>query len=409
MALNKHELLKCTEEAVSAETKDENLILSYFNECCDQFGLEILPLDINKSQETCEFESERQLRLGFSAIAPGNQQFVEDILAERQKGGGFRSFQDFCERLDLDTFPEHFLERSIEVGMFDAVGESRSRLFTGYERILQGVRKAKADRASQQISLFAILPSSAKGQSIPIELPKADEWTEEERIDHERRGVGFSFSAYLQQREERDRDAAEDVSEETISLAPDEFSDPGQNESVPPSNETLSDMLTTNNDFPHSPELTIPSVTAEIPLEPVIPASQLPPPEEISLLPEDEFKKEQDEEERWGAQEENEQETPLLSSEPEEDRDDESVMLPLPKALIIQLPIQTTTEQTLLELRSLLEESRGDVNVLLEFSDSSHTKTIIKMDASYAVHVSDSLMQAIKMLCGQHAARIVRD
>ncbi|GAK61182.1 DNA polymerase III, alpha subunit [Candidatus Vecturithrix granuli] len=408
MALNKHELLKCTEEAVSAETKDENLILSYFNECCDQFELEILPLDINKSQETCEFEGDRQLRLGFSAIAPGGQQFVEDILAERQKRGGFRSFQDFCERLDLDAFPEHFLTRCIEAGVFDATGELRSRLFNGYERILQGVRKAKADRASQQISLFAILPSSTKDQNIPIELPKVDEWTEEERIDHERHGVGFSFSAYLQQREERDRDAAEDVSEETVSLTPDEFSDPGQNKRIEPSDEMPSDMLAANNNLPHSPALTIPSATAEIPLEPAIPVPQSPPSEEILLPPEDDFKKEEHEEERRRTQEENEQESPAPSSEPAEDHEDESIMSPLPKALIIQLPTQTTTEQTLLELRDLLEQSYGDMDVLLEFSDPSHKKTIVKTDARYTVHVSDSLMQAIEILCGQRAARIMQ-
>lgn len=408
MALNKHELLKCTEEAVSAETKDETLILSYFNECSDQFGLEILPLDINKSQETCKFEGERQLRLGFSALAPGGQQFVEDILAERQKRGAFRSFQDFCERLDFDTFPEHFLARSIEAGVFDATGESRSRLFTGYERMLQGVRKTKADRVSQQISLFAILPSSAKGQNVPIELPKTEDWTEEERVEHERHGVGFSFSAYLQQQEERDRDTVADAPEATVSLAIDEFSDPGQHDRVEPSDDTPSDILPANPDLPLSPALTIPSATTEIPLELAISAQPSPGPEAIPFPHEEDFK-EEDEKERWGMQEDSEQETPAISSDSGEYTDDESLMPPLPKALIIQLPTQTTTEHTLLELRGLLEQSHGDVDVLLEFSDSSYAKTLIKTDARYAVHVSDSLVQAIARLCGQPAARIMRD
>ena len=124
-------------------------------------------------------------------LVPGQEQFVNDLLTERQKDGDFRSFQNFCERLDLDQVPSEFFARMIEVGAFDSTGESRARLFKGYPRILQGVLKAKADQASQQISLFALAPAVSKAESIPIELPKVDEWTEEERIDHERQATGF--------------------------------------------------------------------------------------------------------------------------------------------------------------------------------------------------------------------------
>lgn len=361
MALNKHELLKCTDEAVSAETKDENRIFAYFHDCC-QLGLEILPFDLNKSQETCEFEGDRQLRIGFSAIASGNQQFIEDILAERQKHGGFRSFQDFCERLDLDTFPEHFWERSIEAGAFDTTGESRARLFAGYERILQGVRKAKADRALQQISLFATTP----GQSVPIELPRVDEWTEEERIEHERHGLGFSFSAYLQQQEELASDSSEESPHEILPL----------NIAEAAVYNEADDTLSENDDLPHPPTAMIPSSTVENPLESAVSAQPSSLSEEVPLT--------------------------------EEKGEDESITTDLSKTLIIQLSTQTITEQTLLALRDLLEQFHGDVDVLLEFSDPSNEKILVKTDARYAVHISESLIEAIAVLCGQHAVRIVR-
>lgn len=361
MTVNIDELHTCIEEAVSAEIKDENQIFTYFNDCY-QLGLEILPLDMNKSQETCSYEGDRQLRLGLSALAPGNHQFIEDLLAEREHHGVFCSFQDFCERLDSDIFPSDFWMRSIEAGAFDSMGESRARLFNGYERMLQGIRQAKADRASQQFSLFATAP----GRSVPIELPKVDEWTEEERIEHERHGLGFSFSAYLQQQEEPASDSSEESPHELLSL----------NIAEAAVYNEADDTLSENDDLPHSPTAMVPSSTVENPLEPAVSAQQPSLPEEVPLA--------------------------------EEKGKDESTTADLPQTLIIQLSTQTITEQTLLALRDLLEQFHGDVDVLLEFSDPSNEKILVKADARYAVHISESLIEAIAVLCGQYAVRIVR-
>ena len=102
--LDLQRLLRMIEEAVGSENKDSKVIISYFQECY-QLGVEILPLDINQSQVTCSVEHGKSLRLGLSALAPGSKQFVEDIIAERQKNGPFQNFQDFCERIDLDSVP----------------------------------------------------------------------------------------------------------------------------------------------------------------------------------------------------------------------------------------------------------------------------------------------------------------
>ena len=38
MNANKEDLLRCVEEAVSAETKDEHLILTYFHDCAQTWS-----------------------------------------------------------------------------------------------------------------------------------------------------------------------------------------------------------------------------------------------------------------------------------------------------------------------------------------------------------------------------------
>lgn len=189
-------LVQLIEDTIIQESSGSTRILSFLREC-RQLGVEILPIDINRSGASCSIEDEKNIRIGFSLLISGKEQFVEDILAERQQNGQFRSFQDFCERIDLDSLPEDFITRCIQVGAFDTIEISRSRLFLGREKILQAVRKTKTERNSGQISLFTALQTSSESQTFPIELPETEEWTEEEIIAQEKDAVGFSLTEYL--------------------------------------------------------------------------------------------------------------------------------------------------------------------------------------------------------------------
>jgi DNA polymerase III alpha subunit len=195
---NRQKLLQFLEETLGTENKNSERIHSNLQEF-QQFGVEILPLDINASRASCAFEGEDKLRIGFSVLIPGDDQIIEDIITEREKNGRFTTFQDFCERIDIAHIPEEFLTRCIEAGIFDSTGASRAQLFQGYQKIIQAVLKAKTDREIHQISLFDALPASSLP---PVTLPEAEAWSEDELIDHEKNALGFSFTEYLQRDEE---------------------------------------------------------------------------------------------------------------------------------------------------------------------------------------------------------------
>jgi len=186
-------LVQLIEETISQESNDSSRIMSFLGEC-RQLGVEILPVDINRSGTSCSIEDEKNIRVGFSLLISGKKPFIENILAERQQNGQFRSFQEFCERTELDSIPEDFIIRCIQVGVFDSIETSRSRLFLGREKILQAVRKANAEKSAGQFSLFTASPES---QTVAIELPDAEEWTEEEMIVQEKAAAGFSFTEHL--------------------------------------------------------------------------------------------------------------------------------------------------------------------------------------------------------------------
>lgn len=61
----------------------------------------------------------------------------------------------------------------------------------------------------------------------------------------------------------------------------------------------------------------------------------------------------------------------------------------------------TVTEDTLYQLRHLLEQHPGDASVILEFIDDDAPATLIKTHPDYAIDISEKFMQAVKQLVGE--------
>ncbi|PIE31302.1 hypothetical protein CSA56_18685 [candidate division KSB3 bacterium] len=419
------QLLTMIEEAVSAEKQNNERIVSFFQECF-QLGIDILPLDINRSEASCVFETETSLRLGFSVILSGNAPFLESFLTDRREKGHFQNFQDCCERLDLAAVPNVFFPRCIESGAFDTIEESRARLFKGYEKIVKAVQSSKAEEASNQISLFAALPAAA-AISVPP-LPQVDEWTDEERIDHEKHAMGFSFTAYLSQQEESEEtesesEAAPHVAEETSSdyheqeevrdtsekndkkeSAEDETDEsvsPSDREKVGESQEPqkVGDSLpaAANDDgsevspaeSPEDAESNIPNAQKNgVPGMETKDSGIVAPPfdDDIPPFPPETFTAEElDASFPQGFDE------PPHPAREDAETDSEAERGPTPEEtsaehavsqfqhVILQCRLKTTTEQTLLRIQELCRQHTGELMLFLEFIGENQQKTYMPM------------------------------
>lgn len=381
MIPNIEKLLPLIEEAVSQSVKDHDRIVGHLQEC-SQLGIKVQPVDINKSGASCTIEQEQEIRLGFSLCVAGSPQFIEDMLAERQKKGNFKSFQDFCERIDLDAVPEKFLTQCVEIGAFDSTDKSRSQLFKEHKQIIQAVRKAKADRASNQFSLFALpitpVPKKTKLAKAAAE-ERIEEWNEEELIAHEKGAVGFSFTEYLTQ---QDADAATD--EEASDVAPEPIETPPVVRETPP-------IIT-----PAEPPVAIAAPEIPQPEQPPAPIiNESPAPEPEIIAPPMEF-----------TPDELESSFPNGVSAAESPKVEPPPPVPTPNAVAIQLSTVKTTEHTLLQLRSILEAHRGTLPVTLEFYDEQHVKTVVKTHADYSIQLSEAVTHKIEKLVGSNAIRV---
>ena len=74
-------------------------VVIYIEEC-KSMGIKVLPPDVNESYDSF-FVVKEGVRFGLSAIKNVGQGAIENIIEERRRNGIYRSYMDFCQRVDL--------------------------------------------------------------------------------------------------------------------------------------------------------------------------------------------------------------------------------------------------------------------------------------------------------------------
>ena len=117
-------------------------------------NIPILPPDINES--TVQFEAtDKGIRFAMAGIKGVGTGVVENILQERQKGGHFKSFWDFCKRLDLKKVGKKNIEYLIEAGCFEDLGWTRDQLMQSIDLLFDAAVKERAAKETGVMFLFA--------------------------------------------------------------------------------------------------------------------------------------------------------------------------------------------------------------------------------------------------------------
>jgi len=132
------------------------------------------------------------IRFGLGAIKGLGAKAVAAIIAERDRGGRFRSLFDFCERVDLSVINRGTLESLVCAGGFDRSGAMRKALLDALDRALEWGQTVQQDRRAGQMGLFATLPGQA-----PSEPPLGrEEWPEAEMLAREKATLGFYITRH---------------------------------------------------------------------------------------------------------------------------------------------------------------------------------------------------------------------
>jgi len=164
---------------------------------CRRLGITVLPPDINYSQANFSIESKDNapaIRFGLTAIKNVGLGAIEPIIAERNKGGEFKSIEDFCRRADLRSVNKRVMESLIKTGALDSLG-SRGALLQSVNSILSLAQRQQQLRETGQATMFDMW-----GAEIPVPMPSLDLATADisikEKLSWEKELMGVYLSEH---------------------------------------------------------------------------------------------------------------------------------------------------------------------------------------------------------------------
>lgn len=175
---------------LSAELKgvagpQREIKMSQAIEECKRMNINVLPPDINKSEENFSIEGSA-IRFGLSAIKNVGSAAIESILTAR-KNGEFKSFKDFLNRVDLRKVNKKTVESLIKAGAFLKFGNIATILFN-YPKVLQDIQILKEKTEKGQFDLFF---SDSSMVNLNDNFKLIEEFSEKELYAMEREVIGF--------------------------------------------------------------------------------------------------------------------------------------------------------------------------------------------------------------------------
>lgn len=150
---------------------------------CERMGITVLPPNINSSSENFDIlkdkEGKKMIIFGISAIKNVGEQAAKAIVAERKRGGGFSSLEDFIIRVGHRHLNRKILEALIQAGALDEFAE-RGSLLASLDEIIKYAAEAAKEAPQSLQSLFADQETVRKPillkKTVPIDLQQKLIW-----------------------------------------------------------------------------------------------------------------------------------------------------------------------------------------------------------------------------------------
>lgn len=164
---------------------------------CRRMGLDILKPDINYSYADFKIErlnGKKSIRFGLASIKNVGVNALEPIIAAREKGGLFKTVDDFCRRVDLRYVNKKVLESLVKVGALDGLGQ-RGSLISALDRIVSLSQREQKQKQSGQSSMFDLF---AQNVEVPLPSLNMDDFdvTLQEKLAWEKELLGVYFSEH---------------------------------------------------------------------------------------------------------------------------------------------------------------------------------------------------------------------
>ncbi|MCP4219316.1 MAG: DNA polymerase III subunit alpha [bacterium] len=171
------------------KTSTSSKVIQYISET-RKMGIEVLPPDINKSNERFSAQSLSSIRFGLKGLKGVGGTAIKSILQARADGGKFTSYSDFISRVDLTKVNKTVVESLIKSGAMACFDVKRRAMFESVEEVIKQGSVLQKRKGLNQMSLFA-QEEDVMGIVIPAEYLEREEWGEREIIKYEKEIAGL--------------------------------------------------------------------------------------------------------------------------------------------------------------------------------------------------------------------------
>ncbi|MCL2003879.1 MAG: DNA polymerase III subunit alpha [Oscillospiraceae bacterium] len=157
-------------------------------EVCREQGIGVLPPDVNTSDDGFTVVGADEIRFGLGAIKNLGHGFIAALRRERE-AEPFKSFEDFCRRMQKHDMNRRALECLIQCGAFDSMGYKRRALMDVAGALMEDIAGGRTIEG--QTDIFSL-----GGETREIPIPDIEEWSAKEKLQMERSLTGLYLSGH---------------------------------------------------------------------------------------------------------------------------------------------------------------------------------------------------------------------
>ncbi|HEU4364788.1 MAG TPA: DNA polymerase III subunit alpha [Candidatus Krumholzibacteria bacterium] len=174
---------------LSSEIDDTDRITVLMEEC-REFGVEVVPPNVNACAP--EFRArDGRIYYGLGAVKNVGLAAVEQIVAEREESGAYRSLENLCGRINSRLVTRRVYESLIAAGALDTLPGHRAQKLAALDLVTERASRRFREAERGQFGLFG---ESAEPDEAP--LPEVAPWAPQEQLQKEKESLGFFLTGH---------------------------------------------------------------------------------------------------------------------------------------------------------------------------------------------------------------------
>lgn len=191
--LKHHHPVEFMAALLTSVTGNSAKIAQYIQDC-RKMDIQVLPPDVNTSFKHFTV-NKGNINFGLLAIRNVGKGIIASIISERREGP-FKSFIDFCERIDSTELNKRAVESMIKAGVFDSLGSNRAQLLGCFETVIEGIQRDKRRNVRGQVSLFDLGGGDTFETLRHDRIPEREEFPVKTLLGFEKEMLGVYISGH---------------------------------------------------------------------------------------------------------------------------------------------------------------------------------------------------------------------